>query len=111
MVSTAGDEAKMIDCPALVTIQLVSGKWKTRILWHLRHGSAGFGDLKRALPGISPKVLTDHLDALVADGLLTRSQSMRTNVLHSAYDYTDYGRTLIPVLDALGNWGLCHRDR
>lgn len=109
MVSTAGPDAKMIDCPALVTIQLVSGKWKTRILWHLRNGSAGFGDLKRALPGISPKVLTDHLDALVSDGLLSRSQKMQANVIHSVYDYSDYGRTLIPVLDALGNWGLSHR--
>jgi len=101
----------MTDCPALVTIQLVSGKWKTRILWHLRNGSAGFGELKRALPGISPKVLTDHLDALVSDGLLTRAQKQQANVLHSAYDYSEYGRTLIPVLDALGNWGLSHRAR
>ena len=110
MVSTAGVDAKMIDCPALFTIQLISGKWKTRILWHLREGSAGFGELKRALPGISPKVLTDHLDALVSDGLLTRSQRLQANIVHSAYDYSDYGRTLIPVLDALGNWGLSHRD-
>ncbi|KQT47958.1 hypothetical protein ASG47_06110 [Devosia sp. Leaf420] len=109
MVSTPGFDAKMIDCPALVTIQLVSGKWKTRILWHLRHGEAGFGELKRALPGISPKVLTDHLDALVSDGLLKRLERKEKNVVHSAYDYSDYGRTLIPVLDALGNWGLSHR--
>lgn len=107
MVSTVSDR-KMLDCPALVTIQLVSGKWKTRILWHLRTGPAGFGELKRALPGISPKVLTEHLDALLSDGLLTRSQIREGNVVHSAYDYSDYGRTLIPVLDALGNWGLSH---
>ncbi|RYG57783.1 MAG: transcriptional regulator [Alphaproteobacteria bacterium] len=111
MVSTTGPQTKMIDCPALITIQLVSGKWKTRILWHLRQGSAGFGDLKRALPGISPKVLSEHLEALVSDGLLTRSQKLQANVLHSAYDYSDYGKTLIPVLDALGNWGLSHRSR
>lgn len=108
-MSTPEANAKMTDCPALVTIQLVAGKWKTRILWHLREGSAGFGDIKRALPGISAKVLTDHLDALVADGLVARRQWAKANVVHTAYDYTDYGRTLIPVLDALGHWGLVHR--
>jgi len=108
-VSTSQLDLKMIDCPALFTIQLISGKWKTRILWHLRSGAAGFGELKRALPGISPKVLTQHLDALVSDGLLARSQWNEANVIHSAYDYTDYGRTLIPVLDALGNWSANQR--
>ena len=76
-MSTATIDPKMLDCPALLTIRLISGKWKTRILWHLRRGTAGFGDLKRALPGISPKVLTEHLDALVADGLLTRTSRRR----------------------------------
>jgi len=105
-VSTPKADPKMVDCPALFTIQLISGKWKTRILWHLRNGAAGFGELKRALPGISPKVLTQHLDALVSDGLLARSQRIEANVAYSSYDYTDYGRTLLPVLDALGNWGV-----
>ena len=109
MVSAPKLDPKMIDCPALFTIQLISGKWKTRILWHLRKGAAGFGELKRALPGISPKVLTQHLDALVSDGLLARSLWTEANVVHSAYSYTDHGRTLIPVLDALGEWGASQR--
>lgn len=104
-------DPKMFDCPALVTIQLVSGKWKTRILWHLRLGSAGFGELRRALPGISAKVLTEHLDELVEDGLVARSQHLDSNLVRSAYSYTDYGLTLIPVLDALGYWGLAHAER
>ncbi|RYE53088.1 MAG: transcriptional regulator [Rhizobiaceae bacterium] len=111
MVSAPVTDPKMFDCPALVTIQLVSGKWKTRILWHLRLGSAGFGELRRALPGISAKVLTEHLDELVGDGLVARSQNLDSNVVRSAYSYTDYGLTLIPVLDALGYWGLAHAER
>lgn len=107
-MSIPDSDPKMLDCPALVTIKLISGKWKTRILWHLRAGAAGFGDLKRVLPGISPKVLTEHLDALVADGLLTRSQRTLNNVVHSSYAYSNYGLTLVPVLDGLGNWGVTH---
>ncbi|MBD0416998.1 winged helix-turn-helix transcriptional regulator [Oryzicola mucosus] len=111
MVSTPVPDPKMLDCPALVTIQLVSGKWKTRVLWHLRQGGAGFGDLRRAMPGISAKVLTEHLDALVADGLLARTESLEGKVLHTRYRFSDYGFTLIPVLDALGSWGLNHAER
>jgi len=98
----------MLDCPALVTIKLISGKWKTRILWHLREGSAGFGELKRALPGISAKVLTEHLAELVDDGLVTKTQRTENNVVYVDYSYSPYGQSLVPVLDAIGNWGLAH---
>ena len=110
-MSTPQNEFKMLDCPALVTIKLVSGKWKTRILWHLRGADAGFGELKRALPGISPKVLTEHLEELVDDGLLMRTQRTENNVVHSSYSYSEYGLSLVPVLDALGNWGVTHAAR
>lgn len=99
---------KMLDCPALVTIKLISGKWKTRILWHLREGAAGFGELKRAIPRISPKVLTEHLAELVDDGLVTKTQRIENNVVHVDYSYSPYGLSLVPVLDALGDWGIAH---
>lgn len=110
-MSTPLYDPKMIDCPALVTVRLISGKWKTRILWHLRNGEAGFGELKRALPGISPKVLTEHLDELVEDGLLSRTRRTENNVVYTDYRYSEYGLSLVPVLDALGNWGLGHALR
>ena len=107
-MSTLLRNSKMLDCPALVTVKLISGKWKTRILWHLRSGSAGFGDLNRALPGISPKVLTEHLDELVNDGLLTKTRRIENKVFHFDYSYSEYGLSLVPVLDAIGNWGIAH---
>lgn len=110
-MSTPLHDSKMLDCPALVTIKLVSGKWKTRILGHLRRGDAGFGELKRALPGVSPKVLTEHLEELVDDGLLMRKQRTENKVVHSSYGYSEYGLSLVPVLDALGNWGVTHSAR
>ena len=107
-MSTLLRNSKMLDCPALVTVKLISGKWRTRILWHLRSGSAGFGDLKRALPGISPKVLTEHLDELVNDGLLTKTRRIEDKVVHFDYSYSEYGLSMVPVLDAIGNWGIAH---
>ncbi len=105
------DDAKLLHCPALVTIRVISGKWKTRILWVLRERSHHFGELRRVLPGVSAKVLTDHLRALEEDGIITVQREDRSGVRHSVYDFSDYGRSLIPVLDALGTWGISHEGR
>lgn len=104
-------DAKLLDCPALLTIRVISGKWKTRILWLLREREHHFGELRRALPGVSAKVLTDHLRALEADGIVTSRTDQRGGVTYSVFAYTDYGRSLIPALDALGQWGLDHAKR
>lgn len=109
MVSPTIVDPKMEDCPALVTVRLLSGKWKTRILWHLRRGAAGFGDLQRALPGVSAKMLSQHLADLCIANVVERRSEKRGRVIHSWYDYSPYGRTLIPVLDAVGEWGRTHQ--
>lgn len=101
---------KMVDCPALVALAAISGKWKTRILWHLRGGEAGFNDLRRALRGVSAKVLSEQLAQLVADGLVSRHEDQAGAVMITRYDYTAQGRSLVPALDALGEWGLAHRQ-
>lgn len=104
------NEWKLEHCPALATLKLISGKWKTRILWVLRSGSMGFGELRRNLKGASPKMLTEHLRQLEADGLIYRTVESRGEVRLSRYGYTPYGESLIPVLDALGDWGLQHEE-
>lgn len=101
-------DPKLLHCPALVTIRLISGKWKTRILWLLRSGPMQFGALRRELPGVSGKVLTDHLRALEVGGLISREAAKDGKIALAFYDFTPYGRTLIPALDALGDWGLVH---
>lgn len=103
--------AKLLDCPALTAIRAISGKWKTRALWVLRDGPCHFGGLMEALPGVSAKVLTEQLRAMEAEGLIVRSEETRGGVPHAVYGYSAYGRTLIPVLDALGEWGLGHAAR
>ncbi|WEZ85610.1 helix-turn-helix domain-containing protein (plasmid) [Rhizobium sp. 32-5/1] len=101
---------KMQDCPVMDTIRAIGGKWKPRILWHLRNGAATFGELHRIV-GISEKVLQENLRALQRDGLLSRTPYKEGSVEFVKYDYTDYGRTLIPVLNAVGMWGLLHKTR
>lgn len=102
---------KLRDCPALLTLQVLSGKWKTRILWVLRPHARRFGQLRRELPDASAKVLTAQLRELVAAGIIRRTPYAKGSVELVEYAYTSYGRTLIPALDALGAWGLENFDR
>jgi DNA-binding HxlR family transcriptional regulator len=101
---------KMRDCPVLVTISVIGGKWRPRILWRLREGPAGFGDLHRSV-GVSEKVLTDNLKALEREGIVSRVEVKVGRVNTTEYRYTDYGLSLVPVLDAMGQWGLDHGGR
>lgn len=105
------NDIKLVHCPALVTIQVISGKWKTRILWLLRSESMKFGELKRSLKGISAKMLTEHLRQLENDEVIANITDDQGYQKTSIYEFTPYGRTLIPVLDSIGNWGLIHEER
>lgn len=109
MTTTARDP-KLLHCPALVAIKTISGKWKTRVLWLLRERPHHFGEMKALLPGVSAKVLSEQLRQLADDGLVSSQESVRGGVSFMMYDYTAYGRTLVPVLDILGGWGVDHEE-
>jgi DNA-binding HxlR family transcriptional regulator len=101
---------KMHDCPVLATVKALGGKWKPRILWRLREGPANFGDLRRIV-GVSEKVLHENLRALERDNLVSRTPSKVGEVVYVEYRYTDCGLSLVPVLDAMGNWGAIHGSK
>lgn len=101
------DVDKMRDCPVMATVQVVGGKWKPRILWHLREGTATFGELRRIV-GVSEKVLHENLLALRRDGLISRTPLRDGAMVYVEYRFTEYGLSLIPVLNAMGHWGMTH---
>ncbi len=107
-MTTSGTDPKLFHCPALTAIQVISGKWKTRILWLLRDRPHHFGEMRRVLPGISAKVLSEQIRQLEEAGVVSRQETLRDGVTFVDYAFSDYGRTLIPALDALGDWGLGH---
>ena len=109
-VTTPVDEPvdKMADCPVMTTIGVIGGKWKPRILWLLRTGSSRFGMLQRAT-GASTRMLTRSLRELESEGVITRTEVMVGSVVTAEYAYSRHGRSLIPVMDALGDWGHAHR--
>ena len=90
-------------CPVDFVLKQISGPWTTHILWLLRtHGILRFGELRRLLPDISPKMLTDRLKRLEADGLVARDYQPTIPPTVS-YSLTKRGVQLKAMLDALGD--------
>ena len=92
------------------TLRVLGGKWKILILWHLKEQTRRFGALKRLMPEITEKMLIQQLRELEADGIVARM--VYTEVPPRVeYSFTDYGRSLEPVLHALCDWGEAHLSR
>ena len=91
-------------CPVATTVGLIGGKWKLLILRNLRSRPWRFNELQRDLEGISQKVLTDSLRQMMDDGLVYR-QDYRELPPRVEYGLTDLGREMLPILDALANFG------
>ena len=67
-----GNRRKDFGCPVQGTINVLSGKWKVLLVWHLGFGPRRFAELRDLLPGVSEKVLTAQLRQLQADGVVQR---------------------------------------
>jgi len=101
-----------IDCYIHVwtTMQAIGGKWKMLILWHVHDGGRRYNELRRRIPGISQKMLTQQLRELEEDGLVARKVYPETPP-RVEYEMTPYGKTLEPVFDVMYDWGVIHRER
>jgi DNA-binding HxlR family transcriptional regulator len=91
-------------------IQVIEGRWKPMICRRLGESAAlGFGELRRAIPGVTAKVLRQQLRQMEAADLIARS--VRTKPLRARYRLTSHGRTLAPVFETLWLWGTRHLER
>ena len=95
---------KSFHCAMDVTMSYIGGKWKTVVLWYLKNKTHRFGELKKRIPDITDKMLSIQLKALEADGLVKREVFPEVP-LRVEYSLTDFGQTLIPVLNAIAEWG------
>jgi DNA-binding HxlR family transcriptional regulator len=98
------------DCPIRAALAVITGKWKTLIFRELQRKSVGYGEMKRLIPQASQRMLTLQLRELERDGILSRTV-YRGKVVRTRYALTDYGRTLLPAMEALSQWGKKHRLR
>lgn len=95
-------------CPIDATLSIMDGRWKGTILWRLLDGAMRTSELERAIPGITQRMLIRHLQELVNDRILTRKTGTASGKSNVSYELSDYGRTLIPVLQAICDWGRQH---
>ncbi|MFE1170178.1 winged helix-turn-helix transcriptional regulator [Nocardiopsis sp. NPDC058789] len=95
-------------CGIDAAMDVVSGKWKVLVLWALDQRPHRFGELRRALPGITEKVLASHLRELEDDGIVRREDFSEVPP-RVEYSLTDLGRSLNRALEPLGAWGREHR--
>ena len=91
-------------CPVATAVSLVGGKWKLLIIRNLRVRPWRFNELQRDLEGISQKVLTDSLRQLTDDGLVLR-YDYREMPPKVEYRLTELGEAMLPVIDALADFG------
>jgi DNA-binding HxlR family transcriptional regulator len=91
-------------CPADQALELIGGKWKPMLLWRLSSSPLRHSQLRRALPGVSQRMLTLHLREMERDSLITRR--VFAEVPHVEYALTPAARRMLPLLEAFGAWWL-----
>lgn len=97
-------------CPVETTLSLISNRWKVLILRELFLGTRRFGELKKALNGISQKVLTENLKDMAEQGLISRRVYAEVPP-RVEYSLTPLGESLRPVLRAMFDWGVAYKQQ
>ena len=95
---------KVYHCALDVATGYIGGKWKTVVLWYLRKQPQRFSELKRHIPDITEKMLSLQLKKLEHDGIIKRKVYAEVPP-RVEYSLTAEGKTLLPVLEALAEWG------
>ena len=98
------NKIKKAHCAVDYAFQRIGGKYKGRILWVLREGVLRYGELNRAVIGITPKMLTQTLKELEADELITRKVYFEVPP-KVEYSLTETGKELIPFISQMRSWG------
>ena len=91
-------------CPVEATLDLIGGKYKALILWHLSEGKLRFNELRKRVAGATPKMLTQQLRELEAQKLIHR-EVYPIIPPKVEYSLTELGKSLMPILVAMRDWG------
>lgn len=97
-------------CPIDAMLSVIDGRWKGTVLWRLLDRPMRTSELRRSIPEITERMLIRHLHELVQDGILLRHEEKRVPP-SVRYSISEYGMTLVPVLEEICNWGRKHLVR
>ena len=110
MATKVRKKAPSYNCPVEATLDVIGGKWKALILFWLKEAVCRFGELRRKIPDISERMLTQQLRELEGHGIIQRTvyPVVPPKV---EYSLTAYGRTLRPITELMCTWGKKHMKR
>ena len=97
-------------CPLTAALTAIGGKWKLIIVYWLAESPKHFAALRKAMPGISQKVLTQQLRELMNDGIVNREPKGAVPA-PVEYSLTEYGRSVLPLVEDVRLWGRAHLER
>ena len=92
-------------CCASLTMSVIGGKWKTVILYHLIDGTLRYSEIRKAMPTVTERTLSLQLKKLETDRMVKRTVFYEKPPLKVEYSLTTLGKTLVPVIKAIADWG------
>ncbi len=98
-------KGKIYPCSVSLTMDLVGGKWKAVILYHLIDGKKRFSELRREMSAVTEMTLSLQLKQLEKNGLVSRTVYGKKPPIKVIYSLTDFGKSFIPVLESITKWG------
>ncbi len=99
-------KGKEYPCCASLTMGIIGGKWKTVILYHLIDGTLRYNELRKEMPSVTERTLSLQLKTLEEDGIVKRKVYTSKPPLKVEYSLTDLGKTLIPLIKSIADWGV-----
>jgi DNA-binding HxlR family transcriptional regulator len=94
-------------CPVTTTLSVIGGKWKPIILFIILEETKRFSEIKKLIPAITQKMLTQQLRELEQDGIINR-KVYPVVPPKVEYSITEYGKSLAPILNSMAKWGMGH---
>ncbi len=92
-------------CCTSLTMGIIGGKWKTVILFYLSKGKLRYNELRKEMPSVTERTLSLQLKALEEDGIIKRTVYTSKPPLKVEYSLTGFGKTLIPLVQSIADWG------
>lgn len=105
LVKRSGDPELIYQCSVIVAIKAFGTKWKPCIICYLTERPMRYNELYRIIPNISRKILSEHLNELEKDEIIIRTQ-YDDKLQKVEYSLSEKGKTLLPLLEQLQNWGM-----
>ncbi|MBX2815584.1 MAG: helix-turn-helix transcriptional regulator [Saprospiraceae bacterium] len=98
-------QGKSYPCCTSLTMDIIGGKWKTVILYHLREGKLRYNELRKAMPTVTERTLSLQLKKLEEHKVVRREVVYKKPPLKVYYSLTELGTTLLPIVQSIADWG------